>query len=162
MSWLCRIEVVFVFAAVGLAGHAGAPPKTKFEMTAQEKKLLALINEERKEHELPPLKPNAALFKAARTHSANMAKQQKMDHVLDGKTPFHRIKATGYRYHFAGENIAFGDASMEQIVKAWMKSPAHRGNILHKMFTETGIGIVPDKKGVLYYTQVFGKPLPRQ
>jgi uncharacterized protein YkwD len=146
-------------AMTGLAVTAGSPDKTAFRMTAAEKKLLDLTNQERTKKELPPLKPNPFLFKAARAHSANMAKQGKMEHVLDGKTPFQRIKATGYQYYFAGENIAFGDnIPVTRVVKAWMESPAHRDNILHKKFTEIGLGIIPDSKGVLWYTQVFGKP----
>src|SRR5438874_2719232 len=68
--------------------QAGEP---KFQPTAQEKKLLDLTNAERKKEELPPLKFNPTLMKVARDHSKNMAKQSKMDHVLDGKNPRDRI-----------------------------------------------------------------------
>lgn len=137
----------------------GANEPPKFQMTRQEEKVVDLTNRERKKKDLPPLKPNALLFKAARDHSANMARQGKMEHELDGKNPFQRIKATGYRYRFAGENIAFGDVPPEDVMAGWMKSPKHRDNILRKEFTEIGLGLAKGKDGAIYYTQVFGHPL---
>jgi uncharacterized protein YkwD len=98
------------------------------------------------------------LFKAARDHSINMAKQGKMEHELDGKNPFHRIKATGYQYRYAGENIAYGDVPLADVMAGWMKSPPHRKNILYKEFTEIGLGLAKSKDGATYYTQVFGHP----
>jgi uncharacterized protein YkwD len=145
-------------AAFVLALRAGPPPREKFQPSKAEERLLKLTNAERKKNELPALKPSPLLFKVARAHSANMARQGKMEHVLDDKTPFQRIKGAGYQYYYAGENIAAGDAPVEEIFKAWMQSEKHRENILNKNFTEIGLGIVPDKKGYLYYTQVFGKP----
>src|SRR4051794_17245954 len=79
------------------------------DLSSTEKEVLKLINKERAKEELPALKPSAALNKVARAHSANMAKQGKMEHELDGQSPFDRIKSSGYKYRFAGENIAFGD-----------------------------------------------------
>ena len=64
------------------------------------------------EEELPPLKPSALLFKVAQAHSENMAKQGKMEHDLDGKTPFQRLQAAGNKYSRAHENIAKGDAEV--------------------------------------------------
>jgi uncharacterized protein YkwD len=129
-----------------------------FSLSKEEKQLLELINAERKKHDLAPLRPSPALFRVARAHSANMAKQGKMAHVLDDKTPYDRIKAVGYKYRFAGENIGRGDVSLPEMVKAWMDSKVHRDNILHKEFTETGLGVASDAKKLVYYTQVFAKP----
>ncbi len=136
-----------------------ADPPAKFQMSKEEKQLFDLTNLERKKNDLPPLKASPLLFKVARAHSANMAKQNKMDHVLDGKKPAQRVKEAGYRYLTTGENIAFGDLPQEDLMKAWMGSKLHRANILNAKFIEIGLGIVSDEKGVPYYTQVFGKPL---
>lgn len=157
MVWM-RSGLALVFAGISVPILAGGRDAEKFEISKQERKLLDLVNAEREKEKLPALKPNLTLCRVARKHSANMAKQGKMEHVLDDKTPFQRIKAGGYRYRYAGENIAAGDAPMEDIVKAWMESPKHRENILSKNFTETGVGLVTDPKDILYYTQVFGKP----
>ena len=55
-----------------------------------------MTNKARAKEKLPPLKLNSVLTKVARAHSANMAKQEKMEHELDGKNPSQRIKEAGY------------------------------------------------------------------
>jgi uncharacterized protein YkwD len=150
-----RFGIVILLVAVWTVQ---ADPPAKFQMSKEEKELLDLTNQERKKNNVPPLKPNPTLFKVARAHSANMAKQGKMDHVLDNKKPPQRVKEAGYKYLSTGENIAFGNYPLEKLVEAWMGSKLHRANILNKKFTEIGLGIVPDKDGVPYFTQVFGKP----
>ena len=131
------------------------------EMTKDEKMLLELLNKERTKKELPPLQPNPLLFKVARAHSANMAKQEKMEHVLDGKNPGQRVLAAGYDYGKAAENIAVSEGTrppLRVIVKGWMESKIHRDNLLDDKVTETGLGIAKNDKGEIYYTQVFARP----
>jgi uncharacterized protein YkwD len=156
MVMAARFTIV-CFVLVTAALEAQQPSK-KFELSQEEQKLLDLINAERKNNDLPPLKPNPLLFKVARAHSANMAEQQKMDHELDGKKPSDRLKEAGYKYAYTGENIAKGYRDLQKVVEVWMGSEFHRRNILNELFTETGIGVVRDKDGDPYYTQVFAKP----
>ena len=143
-----------------LTSAAQATAQTVVQLSAAEKQLLDATNQERANAKLPPLRPSAALCQAARGHSANMAKQQKMDHVLDGKDPFRRIHDTGYSFLTAGENIAYGFDSTEEVMRVWMNSPGHRRNILNPAYTEIGLARVNDAQGVPYYTQVFGTPAP--
>jgi uncharacterized protein YkwD len=156
MSATIRFSIV-VF--VGALWTVQADPPAKFKMSKEEKELLDLTNQERKKNKLLPLKPSPLLFKIARAHSANMAKQEKMSHELDGKKSAQRVKEAGYRYLSTGENIAFGKYPPEDLMEAWMGSKLHRANILNKKFTEIGLGIVPDKEGIPYFTQLFGKPM---
>jgi uncharacterized protein YkwD len=123
------------------------------------KRILELTNAERKKKDLPPLQANALLCKVAQQHSENMAKQGKMEHNLDGKTPLKRLQAAGYKYYRAYENIGAGDADvpLEDLMKAWMDSKGHRENILNTVCVEIGLGIARDKDGEVYYTQLFGK-----
>src|SRR4051794_30665888 len=116
-------------------------------LSAPARKILELTNAERKLKDLAPLKVNALLFKVAQAHSENMAKQGKMDHKLDGMTPLQRLRAAGYPYAKAYENIGAGDPQvpMEDLVKAWMESKGHRDNILNTICTEIGLGIARDK-----------------
>jgi uncharacterized protein YkwD len=153
-----RLLLCLCLVGFAAASRAGQKSPAKLELSAEEKELLKLTNAERKKHDLPALKPNPLLVSIARAHSANMAKQGKMDHNLDDKSPFHRIKAAGYKYQFAGENLAHGTIPIADIVKGWMESKPHRGNILREQYTEIGVGIVKDGKGVAWYTQVFAKP----
>jgi uncharacterized protein YkwD len=142
------------FALLG----AGEPAKP-FQQTPDEVKLVELTNQERKKMDLPLLKLSPALSKIARAHSENMARQAKMEHALDNKGPFDRLRGAGYKFIKAAENIASGDGvSLAMIMKAWMDSKEHRANILMPEYTEIGLGIARDKTGQLYFTQVFAKP----
>ena len=154
-----------LFVAVATFGLAQAPAKKPvFKLSADEQKLLELTNAERKQMELPPLKPTPILFQLARAHSQNMAKQEKLDHELDCKTPFDRMKEASYKFLRAGENIAVnvGETRMADILKQWMESEGHRANILNEGFREIGLGIAKNDKGDVYCTQVFGTPLERE
>jgi uncharacterized protein YkwD len=129
----------------------------EFKLSDDEQTIVDLTNNERAKEKLPPLKPNELLFKAARAHSANMARQQKMEHVLDEKTPAARVKAAGYKSASVGENIAAGDGwSLEAVFQVWMDSALHKKNILTRGYKEIGVGIARDAQGKTYYTQVFG------
>jgi uncharacterized protein YkwD len=135
--------------------------KSKFEMTKEERDLFDLLNKERAQKDLPALRPNPLLFQAARGHSANMAKQRKMEHELDGKRPSQRISAVGYNWARVSENLAIaeeGEPPLSVVVKGWMDSKTHRENLLDKNVTETGLGIARNDKGEIYYTQVFARP----
>jgi uncharacterized protein YkwD len=143
-------------ACSNLVGADDKKEPPKLELSDEEKTLLELTNKERADKKLPPLEANPILFKVARAHSANMAKQGKMEHVLDGKTPAQRVDAAGYDYARVAENIAWADGgALEAIVKGWMDSKLHRDNILNGDFKEIGIGIGRSEKGELYFTQVF-------
>jgi uncharacterized protein YkwD len=132
----------------------------KFELSRAEKTLLDLTNKERAKEKLPPVQPNPVLFQIARAHSANMAKKDQMNHVLDGKNPVERTLAGGYDYKHVGENLAWseGVVSLGEIMGGWMRSEHHRDNILKPPFTEVGFGVVRNGKGHIYYTQLFGTP----
>jgi uncharacterized protein YkwD len=137
---------------------ASAQDQTKFMLTEQEQQLVELVNQERKKLKLPPLKVNPVLCQVARAHAANMARQGKMEHNLDGKTPYDRIKAAGYKYAVAGENLARGNLPLPDVVKAWIESRVHRENIEDGDFSETGIGLAKGDTDKVYYAQVFAQP----
>lgn len=128
----------------------------KLELSEDEKGVLDRTNAERKAAGLPEFVPNAKLFQAAREHSANMAKQNRMSHVLDGRTHADRAAAAGYPYSFLGENIAWNQRDCAQVVECWMRSSGHRANILSRNYTEIGIAVAVNERGERYWTQIFG------
>ena len=153
------IRRTLTFLGLCLVLVAADDPPPKLELSAAEQAILDATNKEREKENLPALKPNPLLFEAARAHSANMAKQGKMEHELDGKTPADRIMAAGYEYAYIAENIAVSSGTSHAgIVKAWMESKVHKENILNEKYTEIGIGVVKNEKGETYYTQEFGAP----
>jgi uncharacterized protein YkwD len=166
--WLTSLLLPLLLVSPFLA--ADDPKKSnkeltdKFEMTRDERRLLELVNKERARADLPALHPHPLLFKAARGHSANMAKQRKMEHILDGKRPSQRVEASGYDWGKVTENLITADQSdvpLERIVKEWMDSKIHRDNILMKDVAETGLGIAKNPKDEIYYTQIFARPRKR-
>jgi uncharacterized protein YkwD len=154
------MRLPFIFFSVALAvspAYVASQEAEIAKLTEAEKQILDLTNAIRKEHRLPALKVNATLVKCARAHSDNMAKQSTLAHSLDDKSPFDRLRAAGYTYRAAGENIATG-RSAKGAFDGWMESEGHRKNILSSEFSEIGLGAATtgDPK---YYTQVFGQPL---
>ena len=67
-------------------------------------------------------------------------------------SPFDMMKTFGISYRTAGENIAMGQRTPEEVVNAWMNSEGHRANILNASFTQIGMGYVAEGN---YWTQMF-------
>ena len=156
-----QLVLLFLRLSLGAAfASAGGDDGKAFKHTPNEVKVFELTNAERKKEDAAPLKLNAELSKIARAHSENMARQKMMAHNLDGKTPFDRMRAAGFAYSFAGENVGKGtpDVGLPTLMKAWMDSEGHRKNILSTDFTDLGIGIARAANGEIYYTQLFAKP----
>lgn len=126
-------------------------------LTAGERELLDLTNRTRARFGLPFLKASRQLTKAARGHAANMARQQILNHTLDGKTFDQRIDATGYKSSSAGENI-WSAPTASQAIASWMGSPGHQRNMLSAEFKEIGVGVGESRSKQKYWTQVFAKP----
>lgn len=159
MNCYRMVAGVLVMTLVCVPTIRAQQPK-KLKISKLEAEVIKLTNKERQKVNLPPLKPNAILFDVARKHSANMIKQDKLAHLLDGKRILDRIKATKYHYLVVGENLAWDPNSPAVTMKDWMNSKTHRENILYKEFTEIGIGAITDKDGYTWYTQVFGTQRP--
>ncbi|MFQ3652512.1 MAG: CAP domain-containing protein [Gemmataceae bacterium] len=135
-----------------------------FRLGETEQKLLDAANESRSKEKIGKLVANRTLTEIARKHAENMARQEKMEHVLDGKGVAARAQEGGYNYQVIGENLAqaTGDKeapapSPEVIHKHWMESKPHRVNLLNPKFEHIGIAIVKSPKGTYFYCQVFGK-----
>jgi len=148
---------IALFALPLVFGAEDSNNTTDFTLSAEEKSLLELTNAIRAREKLPLFKPHPLLFKAARDHSVNMAKQGVMDHILDGKNPDDRVRAAGYRPARLAENIAWSSGgTIAELIQGWMDSEAHRKNILDPNLKEIGLGYSRDAKGEIYTTQVFG------
>jgi uncharacterized protein YkwD len=101
-----------------------------------------MVNAERTERGIAPLKVNQSLDNAATNKSVDMISRDYFDHYALGLTPWDFIKVQNYDYLYAGENLAMDFNTSEATVNAWMNSPAHRKNILNPDFQEMGVGVV--------------------
>ncbi|NLD75713.1 MAG: DUF4214 domain-containing protein [Acidimicrobiales bacterium] len=115
------------------------------------------INAERAKHGLPALVLCAPLANSARGHSADQARNDRLDHRgSDGSQADTRITRAGYRWTAWGENVAAGFTESDKVVAAWMKSDTHRAIILSSKFVHIGFGRVASAGGKLYWTANFG------
>ncbi len=117
--------------------------------------VLSQTNKFRRSKGLPALVINEDLNAIAQKHSSNMAKGR----VRFGHGGFSQREAQAKRkinslYSFA-ENVAFGPTTGKQVVTMWKNSSGHRRNMLGR-YKYIGIGIAKDRRGRIYYTQVFG------
>lgn len=118
-----------------------------------EKKVVELTNAEREKQGLKPLQADEKLSQVARAKSEDMQKNNYFDHQSPTYgSPFDMMKKFGVTYQSAGENIAMGQQTPEEVVKAWMNSEGHRKNILNPDFTNIGVGYAKDGN---YWTQEF-------
>ena len=129
---------------------------TNGDYSAFQNKVLELVNVERAKNGLKPLTMNANLNKTATLKSQDMAKLNYFSHTSPTYgSPFDMMKKYGISYRTAGENIAMGQTTPEQVMQGWMNSSGHRANILNSSFTQLGVGVAKNSNGQLYWTQQF-------
>jgi uncharacterized protein YkwD len=130
-------------------------PKPATGNTAREDRVTALVNQERAGAGCGRVRTDERLRRAARGHSRDMAARNYFSHdSLDGRSPWDRAEAAGYPQPI-GENIAKGQRTPADVVRAWMNSPGHRRNILNCDAKAIGVGLAFDD-GVPVWTQMFG------
>lgn len=122
-------------------------------LSAYEQKVVDLTNQERAKNGLPALKVDLTLSKMAHEKSRDMSANNYFSHTSPTYgSPFDMMKKYGITYSYAGENIAMGQRTPEEVVNAWMNSEGHRRNILDPNFTYIGVGYVSQGN---YWTQDF-------
>ena len=128
--------------------------------TAQEDEVIRLVNVERSKQGLQLLTKNWELCRVARYKSADMANKGYFSHTSPTYgSPFKMMESFGIRFSSAGENIAYGQRTPQEVMNGWMNSPGHRSNILSPSYTQIGVGMAKNSSGVLYWTQMFIKPM---
>lgn len=168
---LVALVAAMLFSAS--AAHAGTGSGSKIKMHSRSRyessigtAVLHLINAERRAHHLRPLSADHDLMLSARRHDATMAHFNTMSHQLPGEAFFaDRISAAGYRYSWAGENIAWnsristaGALQLEDLMYN-EKAPndEHRQNILSTHYANVGVDVFIDRaEGKLWLTTDFG------
>lgn len=124
------------------------------DYTHLQQEILTYVNEHRTSKGLTPLVMNDTIVPAAIAHSKYLAfKTISLNHDNFEERMYALIKQLK-RVTGAAENVADGKMSAKEVVSAWLNSPGHRDNI-EGNYNITGIGIVRNRQGVLYYTQIF-------
>ena len=104
--------------------------------------IVYLVNKERTDYGVAPLREDTDLDLAALVKSSDMINRNYFEHYAYGLTPWDFMLSYNYNYLFAGENLAMNFQTAEGVVNAWMKSPSHRANILNPDYQDLGIGVI--------------------
>lgn len=128
---------------------------TDYEASLSEE-VATLINEERKKAKLSELNYlDNELINAATIRSREQA--QSFSHTRPNGTDYNTIfTEIGYssELNCSGENIASGQPTAADVVKAWMNSPGHRANILSPNYNSIAVGVF-EYNGKIYWVQIF-------
>jgi len=153
-----RLAMLALVPAALLGALVVATPAEAAAPTTQQLQndIVDATNRWRVKYGCPRLRVEITLVRAARNHSAWMARTGKFSHVGIANSSFvTRVRAAGYTAPMA-ENIAWGYRDGALVVSAWMKSPAHKANILNCKAKAVGVGAIYAANGTPYYTQEFG------
>ncbi|PIP14733.1 hypothetical protein COW98_00660 [Candidatus Roizmanbacteria bacterium CG22_combo_CG10-13_8_21_14_all_35_9] len=159
-DFLSLYLVIAFFLAV-VFNRTGITNVLSFATDISIEKLYQLTNQEREKNNLPDLVYNNQLSQAAYQKAQDMFQKNYWSHYApDGKTPWDFILSSGYKYEYAGENLAKNFLFSDGVVSAWMTSPVHRENLLKKEYSDVGLAVV---NGILngeqttLVVQMFGK-----
>lgn len=137
-------------------------PKTDFLGLVIPTSLISLTNTDRTDTKINLLKESKLLTDAATLKAKDMAQKGYFAHYSpEGVSPWYWLNKVGYKYKYAGENLAINFFDSKDVNNAWMNSPAHKANILNDKYTEIGIGMangVFEGRDTTFIVQFFGQP----
>lgn len=145
---------------------AGVDPPAKFEEApapgedtsiaglSPEDALRAMVNAARASEGLGTLDPDSTLDALAVAHSEAMLDTKTVGHDVGDGDPKTRVQDAGIAAGAIGENVAAA-ATLPRAHRALWASPSHRGNLLEKRFKRMGVGVVKNKDGRVWVTQLF-------
>lgn len=117
-----------------------------------QRRVVVLVNIERQKVGHLPLVNDQLLDKGATAKAEDMSTKNYFGHTSPTYgSPFTMMNSFGVQYQAAGENIALGYKTPEQVLTGWMNSPGHRANILSTKFGKIGVGFAKGN----YWTQWF-------
>jgi uncharacterized YkwD family protein len=112
-------------------------PQAKSSFVQQ---VVTLVNKNRANAGLKPLKVSTKLAAMAKAKAIDMFSNDYFDHNSPKYgSPFDMMKSYGISYGYAGENIAKGQRTPQEVMTAWMNSQGHRENIMNAHYTTIGV-----------------------
>lgn len=118
-----------------------AVPAVGNNASSYTQQVVALVNKERAAAGLAPVSALDSLNKVAAAKAADMRSNNYFSHTSPTYgSPFDMMSAFGITYKAAGENIAMGQKTPQEVMTAWMNSPGHKANILSTNFNYIGVG----------------------
>jgi|GEM_PF-139722 len=108
-----------------------------------------------------PLRWQPALVDAASRYAAELSGRNGLSHTsLSGATLADRLDAARYPMRLAGENLASGPDSIDEVISLWLNSPGHCQNLMGSDFTEVGLAcdIRGGHRAQPYWVMELGRP----
>ena len=116
---------------------------TDEQIRAYQQAVIDLVNEERTKRGLNALRTDSRVQEAAQIRAEELV--TKYSHTRPtGEPCFTALTELDVVYGYAGENIAYGQSTPEEVMEAWMNSPGHRANILSDRYSIIGVGYTID------------------
>lgn len=161
ISLFVLILAVTFASSLAIFLHKTRPDVLGISYQISDIELLNLTNYERSQNGLPPLNLDKQLSIAAMNKGQHMFQNNYWAHFApDGTSPWQFIKAAGYDYSYAGENLARGFTTSVDAMNAWMKSPTHKANILSPLYKDVGFSIKEGRlqgEDTILIVQEFGQ-----
>src|SRR3989339_311749 len=154
---LVLLKVLAIIAPIAL------PSSSLYSSAITPENIVNLTNQTRDNLDLPKLAVNDLLTQAAAAKAQDMAANNYFAHISpSGLTPWSWMIQAGYKYKYAGENLAVHFTSAEGVQEGWLASPSHRANIVNKNYSEIGVGVAMGEfEGfpTTFVVQMFGTPV---
>lgn len=150
--------IIVSFAFIGVLTTFGTAKVSSADyMSPVQVKALSLANTFRKESGMSRLNWNDKLSKAAENKAKDMVINNYFDHVSPtGLKAWNFIRAEGYDYRYAGENLAIDFTNIDDAMKAWENSPSHLENLISNKYDEFGFAEIKNSNNSIVYVQMFG------
>jgi uncharacterized protein YkwD len=147
MKKFTQIIVLLIISILLVSGCGKSPTLvTNNEVVLTE--VLFVHNAERGKNGADQLQISPELMSSAQQWAETMAKRGRMVHGTTFMQP---------QFMSSGENIAYGQSTIDEVMTAWMNSTGHRKNILNKNFTHAGFGYARTSDGRPYWCAQFGQ-----
>lgn len=131
-------------------------------LVGQQQKIVELTNKVRQEKSVKPLRESSVLSRAAEAKVTDMVAANYFAHVSPGgKGLSDWLKYAGYHYAVAGENLAMGFVSADEVIEAWKESPTHYANLVDADYSQIGVAMANGKlegEDTTVTAQYFAEP----
>jgi len=162
-SVLSLLVALFLFGQFALNFYLLVSPSVLgFASNITPERVLEVTNQKRAENGLSSLTLNSKLSEAAQRKAGDMFAFNYWAHISpSGRSPWSFFQEVGYKYLYAGENLARDFMNSDSVIDAWMNSPSHRDNLLNPNYKEIGLSVVNGTLNGVETTlvvQMFGTP----
>lgn len=153
--------VLAVLAAASLTGTAAGaaglyrdvPASAQIQTESRAGSVIRLTNAARQQNGVVLLEADSGLARAAAVRAQEISRS--FSHTRPGGGSFvSALSESGVAYRSAGENIASGQSSADEVVRAWLASPGHRANILAGRYSRIGAAAI-EVNSTTYWVQLF-------